>query len=229
MNLKYIAKKMASDWLQELSSEFDKEYMIGLNQFLDSELKNGKTIFPEMMNIFSAFELTPLNQVKVVIIGQDPYHGDGQAHGLSFSVLPNIQPPPSLKNIYKELENDLNIPHAKHGHLIKWAQQGVLMINSVLTVEKGKAGSHHNRGWEQFTDKVIQLINDKKQGVIFLLWGNSAQRKAKRIDPQRHYLLKTAHPSPLSAFRGFFGSKQFSKTNEILLKNNLIPIDWSID
>ncbi len=185
------------------------------------------TIYPSQSDIFNALKYTPLEEVKVVIIGQDPYHGPKQAHGLSFSVLPGITPPPSLKNIFLELKNDLGISIPNHGCLINWAKQGVLLLNAVLTVESGKPQSHANIGWEHFTDKIIQVLNDKKNGLVFLLWGAYAQRKGEIIDPTKHYILKAAHPSPFSV-KGFLSCRHFSKTNEILKKMNKTPINWDL-
>lgn len=196
-----------------------------LLQFLHMEKKKGKKIFPPEEQIFSAFEQTPFNHVKVVILGQDPYHGLGQAHGLSFSVGAEVRLPPSLVNIYKELKSDLgNAP--SNGSLIHWAQQGVLLLNSVLTVEEGKAGSHHKKGWEQFTDKVIEILNREKNNLVFVLWGAPAQKKAAHVDDQKHLLIKSAHPSPLSSYRGFFGSKPFSKANDYLKAHHQREIAW---
>lgn len=215
-------------WMQKLRAEMNKEYFQQLCHFIDHEIDQGKTIYPPVDEIFSAFNHTPFDKVKVVIIGQDPYHGPGQAHGLSFSVKPRVKIPPSLRNIYKELHEDLGIVIPKNGDLISWADQGVLMLNTVLTVEQGKAGSHHKKGWEKFTDKVIEVLNDEKENLVFLLWGSPAQKKGIKVDEQKHLVLKSVHPSPLSAYRGFFGSKHFSKTNEYLARNKLEPINWEI-
>lgn len=203
--------------------------MVSLKQFLISEKQQNKVIFPPSTEIFNAFNLTPFDKVKVVIIGQDPYHGYGQAHGLSFSVKDHVRLPPSLQNIYKELETDIEgfkIPTS--GNLTKWAKQGVLLLNATLTVEANKAGSHQKRGWETFTDEAIKAVSDYKQGVVFILWGRFAQDKERLIDTSKHYIIKSAHPSPFSAYNGFFGSKPFSKTNEFLKKQNLQPIDWQV-
>ncbi|MCK5884784.1 MAG: uracil-DNA glycosylase [Bacteriovoracaceae bacterium] len=213
-------------WRDHLSCEINCDYMLTLEAFLEAEKEKGKTIFPAETNIFSAFDSTPLNKVRVVIIGQDPYHGDDQAHGMSFSVLPGVKIPPSLRNIYKELKSDLGISSPSSGHLIGWAKQGVLLLNTVLTVEKSIAASHQKKGWEQFTDKVIQVLNDECDDLVFLLWGSSAQKKAKGVDLVKHHILKTVHPSPLSAYRGFLGCKHFSHTNEILIQKGYDPIDW---
>ncbi len=229
MKISKLAKNIDPTWFKHLRDEFDKEYMIKLESFLECEKKAGKTIFPQESDIFSSLEVTPLDKVKVVIIGQDPYHGDNQAHGMSFSVRPGVRLPPSLRNIYKELQSDLGINPSDSGYLIKWSKQGVLLLNSVLTVEKGKAGSHQKKGWEKFTDKIIEILNEQKSDLVFLLWGSPAQKKAKGVDKQKHHILKTVHPSPLSAHRGWFGCKHFSMTNEYLKSKNLEPIDWSVD
>ena len=186
-----------------------------------------KEIYPPQCDVFNALKYTPFEKIKVVIIGQDPYHGPGQAHGLSFSVPPGIAPPPSLKNIFLELNNDLGLPIPKQGCLIKWAEQGVLLLNAVLTVESGKPQSHANKGWEQFTDKIIQVVSDKKQGVIFMLWGAYAQRKGEIIDPTKHFILKAAHPSPFSV-KGFLSCRHFSKANVFLMKQGKTAIDWNL-
>ena len=218
---------LASDWQAHLADEFNKDYMQRLREFLVQEKEARKVIFPHSNDCFNALNETPFEQVKVVILGQDPYHGPNQAHGLSFSVKPGIKTPPSLVNIYKELEADLNIPIANHGYLINWARQGVLLLNSVLTVEASKAGSHQNNGWETFTDQVIQLINEHHQGVVFMLWGSYAQKKGRHIDRSKHCVLESVHPSPLSAYRGFFGCGHFSKANQYLESIGKAPIDWS--
>lgn len=215
-------------WKSALALEFDEHYMIGLGKFLEKEANAGKVIYPKESNIFAAFNLTPFDNVKVVIIGQDPYHGPGQAHGLSFSVPRGVKIPPSLVNIYKELKDDLGITPPDHGHLESWARQGVLLLNNVLTVEDGKAGSHHGQGWEKFTDKVIEILNQKKENLVFILWGAPAQKKAAAVDTKKHFILKSVHPSPLSSYRGFFGSKPFSQTNEFLKAKGLKEIDWVI-
>lgn len=216
-----------SSWKKLLKSEFDKAYMIELEEKLRSEYKE-KLIFPKPPEIFNAFNLTSFDDVKVVIIGQDPYHGPGQAHGLCFSVQPQIKIPPSLANIYKEIESDLKIKMPPHGNLKSWTKQGVLLLNALLTVENGKPMAHKKIGWEQFTDHVIDLINDKKENVVFMLWGSPAHNKAKNVDPAKHYILKSVHPSPLSSYRGFFGSKHFSMCNEFLDSKGIKAIDWSI-
>jgi uracil-DNA glycosylase len=193
-----------------------------------SERERGKRIFPKGCDWFRALDLTPLDQVRVVILGQDPYHGPGQAHGLCFSVKPGIRPPPSLVNIYKELESDLGITPRRHGFLEHWARQGVLLLNSVLTVEMGRAASHRDRGWERFTDRIISEVNSKSEPVVFLLWGSYAQKKAAFVDSSRHLILKAAHPSPLSAHSGFFGCRHFSRTNAFLISRGQEPIDWAL-
>ena len=214
-----------TSWYELLKDEFEKDYFLKLRQFIKNEYKT-KQIFPHPKNIFKAFELTPVNDVKVVILGQDPYHGADQAHGLAFSVQENIKIPPSLSNIYKELYDDLNIPIKRSGNLEYWAKQGVLLLNSVLTVESGKANSHKNIGWEKFTENVISLISKKKEILVFLLWGNYAHKKEDFIESNNHLILKSVHPSPLSAYNGFFGSKHFSKANNFLKKNNIKEIVW---
>ena len=214
-----------TSWYELLKDEFDKDYFLKLRQFIKNEYKT-KQIFPHPKDIFKAFELTPVNDVKVVILGQDPYHGANQAHGLAFSVQEDIKIPPSLNNIYKELYDDLNIPIKRSGNLEYWAKQGVLLLNSVLTVESGKANSHKNIGWEKFTESVISLISKKKEILVFLLWGNYAHKKEDFIESNNHLILKSVHPSPLSAYNGFFGSKHFSKANNFLKKNNIKEIVW---
>lgn len=220
--------RLDESWKAALSAELESPYMAELRSFLQSELAHGKEIFPKPSEYFGALDLTPLDQVKVVILGQDPYHGDGQAHGLCFSVQPDVRTPPSLKNIYKELEADLGIPKASHGHLVSWARQGVLLLNSVLTVERALAASHRGRGWERFTDAVIAQVNQLDHPVVFLLWGAYAQKKAQFVDEGRHLVLKAAHPSPLSAHNGFLGCRHFSKANDFLEKNDMQPIDWRL-
>jgi uracil-DNA glycosylase len=215
-------------WLVHLAGEFDQPYMQQLKQFLLQQKQSGKVIYPESKNIFNAFNSTPLDQVKVVILGQDPYHGPGQAHGLCFSVQPGIQPPPSLQNMFKELRRDLGFTIPKHGCLQAWANQGVLLLNATLTVEQARAGSHQGQGWETFTDKAIQLVNDQCQGVVFILWGSYAQKKATFIDAHKHLVLRAPHPSPLSAHRGFIGCGHFSVTNQYLQRNNKVPVDWQL-
>ena len=215
-------------WRTPLKPEFDSPYMAELKAFLVKEREAGKRIFPKGNEWFHALDATPLEKVRVVVLGQDPYHGEGQAHGLSFSVQPGVPPPPSLVNIYKELQSDLGIKPARHGHLESWAQQGVLLLNAVLTVEAGQAASHQRRGWERFTDAVIRLVNDQPRHIVFILWGAYAQKKAAFVDRQRHLVLTSAHPSPLSAHNGFFGSKPFSKANAYLEQNGEAPINWAL-
>lgn len=220
--------KLEPSWKALLAEQFNKEYMRHLKQFLLSEKKSGKRICPKGPDYFNAFTYTPVSNVKVVLLGQDPYHGLGQAHGLSFSVKPGVRVPPSLQNIYKELASDLNITPPNHGYLTHWAEQGVLLLNSVLTVEQGKASSHQGKGWEQFTDYVIEVLNNKKENLVFLLWGSYAQNKGEFIDGDRHLVLKTTHPSPFSAHRGFLGCRHFSKTNTYLINHGIKPIDWQL-
>lgn len=220
--------QIKSSWKDKLKSEFKKEYMVKLEDFLSNELAKGKIIYPQMSEIFQALNKTDFESVRVVIIGQDPYHGPGQAHGMCFSVKPDVKIPPSLVNIYKELEADLKIPPATHGHLMHWAEQGVLLLNAVLTVEKGKPNSHRNKGWEIFTDKIIQLLNIDRENIVFLLWGSPAQKKAATVDPDRHLVLKTSHPSPFSVYRGFSGCRHFSKTNDYLKSKGIQEIDWKL-
>jgi uracil-DNA glycosylase len=219
---------LEESWLPYLAPEFEKPYMQELLSFLEKERKAGKVIYPETSRIFEAFRLTPFSNVKVVILGQDPYHGVGQAHGLCFSVKKEVKVPPSLVNIFKELKDDMSLEIPSHGHLASWAEQGVLLLNTVLTVEEGKAGSHHQKGWEKFTDKVIEILNAEKKNLVFILWGTPAQKKSSQVDTNKHLVLKSVHPSPLSVYRGFLGSKPFSQTNKYLKKNKLGEIDWSL-
>lgn len=216
-------------WLTHLTAEFDQPYMQQLKQFLLHEKTAGKIIYPASNNIFNAFNSTPLNQVKVVIIGQDPYHGPNQAHGLCFSVQKGIQIPPSLQNIFKEQQRDLGLPIPLHGCLQSWADQGVLLLNATLTVEQAKAGSHQGKGWETFSDKAIDLVSKHNNAVVFMLWGSYAQKKIDLIDTQKHLILKAPHPSPLSAHRGFIGCGHFSRANDYLIKTNRAPINWSLN
>lgn len=222
--------KLHESWKRPLSDEFASDYMTQLRAFLLAEKANGKRIFPAGSEYFRALDLTPLDKVRVVILGQDPYHGPGQAHGLCFSVQPGVKPPPSLVNIYKEMQSDLGITQPNHGHLEHWAQQGVLLLNSVLTVEAHQAASHRGKGWEQFTDAIVRLIAVKDEPVVFLLWGSYAQKKAGFVQSVeqggKHHILKSVHPSPLSAHRGFIGCKHFSQTNAFLEERGLDPIDW---
>ncbi|WP_331372302.1 uracil-DNA glycosylase [Sinorhizobium chiapasense] len=220
--------RLEDSWKTALAPEFSSAYMGDLKRFLLEEKNGGRQIFPRGSEYFRALDLTPLDKVRVVILGQDPYHGDGQAHGLCFSVRPGVRTPPSLVNIYKELQDDLGIPPARHGFLESWARQGVLLLNSVLTVERGRAASHQGRGWERFTDAVIRAINAQQQPVVFMLWGSYAQKKAAFVDQSRHLVLKAAHPSPLSAHSGFLGCRHFSKANDFLVSKGFDPIDWRL-
>lgn len=217
-----------NDWLTPLKPEFSKPYYADLFEFVKKEYATTR-IFPPADDIFNAFHLTPLHEVKVVILGQDPYHNDGQAHGLCFSVKPDVDIPPSLVNIYKELHDDLGCYIPNNGYLTKWAKQGVLMLNTVLTVRAHQANSHRGMGWEQFTDAAIRILNEQERPIVFILWGSPAQKKAQMLHNPKHLILKAPHPSPLSAYRGFFGSRPFSQTNEFLVKNGLEPIDWQIE
>lgn len=214
-------------WLEPLRDEFEQAYMQKLRDFLRQE-KQQHVVYPPGPLIFNALNSTPLDKVKVVIIGQDPYHGPGQAHGLCFSVPPGVPVPPSLRNIFKELQDDLGIAPATHGNLQHWAEQGVLLLNAVLTVRQGQPGAHQGRGWETFTDRVIELVNQKQDQVVFFLWGSYAQKKGACIDGSRHCVLRAPHPSPLSAHRGFFGSRPFSRANDYLLANGKTPVDWQL-
>ena len=220
--------KLNGDWEEALKGEFKKPYYKELYYFIKNEYET-KQIFPPFEDLFSAFHFTALKDVKVVILGQDPYHNDGQAHGLSFSVKPEVAIPPSLLNIYKELQDDLGTYIPDNGYLLKWAKQGVFLLNAVLTVRAHNAASHSNKGWEKFTDAVIEILNKEDRPIVFLLWGRFAKEKAKMLNNPKHLVLTAAHPSPLSAYNGFFACKHFSKTNEFLKKNNREPIDWQID
>ena len=217
--------RIEESWKQHLQSEFDKEYFVKLTDYVRSEYRQ-TTVYPPASLIFNAFNLCPFNNVKVVIIGQDPYHEPGQAHGLCFSVNDGVAIPKSLINIYKEISDDLGITPPRSGNLTRWAEQGVLLLNATLTVRAHAAGSHQGRGWEEFTDAVIHKLNDEKQNLVFILWGSYAQRKGAFIDRNRHLVLQSAHPSPLSAYRGFFGNHQFSRTNEYLKEHGIEPIEW---
>ena len=217
-----------NDWLAPLKPEFSKPYYAELFKFVKNEYAT-RQIFPPADDIFNAFHLTPLHEVKVVILGQDPYHNDGQAHGLCFSVKPDVDIPPSLVNIYQELHDDLGCYIPNNGYLTKWAKQGVLMLNTVLTVRAHQANSHRGMGWEQFTDAAIRILNEQDRPIVFILWGSPAQKKAQMLNNPKHLILKAPHPSPLSAYRGFFGSRPFSQTNEFLVRNGLEPIDWQIE
>lgn len=227
-NLEVKTPKIDQSWLTELKTEFESDYFKELKFFLLEEKKK-HTIYPKGEDIFNAYNLTPFNQVKVVIIGQDPYHGENQAHGLCFSVKKGVKPPPSLKNIYKELKTDVDFTEPNHGELTQWAKQGVFLLNATLTVRKSQPGSHQKKGWETFTNETIKAISNKKKGVVFLLWGRFAQEKEKLIDAKKHHILKAAHPSPFSAYNGFFGCKHFSKTNSLLQSQNLTPINWNLE
>ena len=218
--------KIEQSWKDALSGEFAKDYFVKLTNFVRSEYLSGKTIYPEAKNIFNAFNLCPLSNVKVVIIGQDPYHEPHQAHGLCFSVQSDVDFPPSLVNIYKEIESDIGHKSITNGDLSSWARQGVLLLNSTLTVQAHIAASHSGRGWETFTDAVIRTVNENRKNVVYMLWGSFAQKKAEFVDSANNLLLKSAHPSPLSAYRGFFGNHHFSRANEYLVENGQTPIDW---
>lgn len=219
---------ISNDWLEVLGTEFNKPYYKALYDFVKTEY-NTRQVFPPADDIFNAFHLTPLNKVKVVIIGQDPYHNVGQAHGLCFSVKPDVDIPPSLLNIYKELRDDLGCYIPNNGYLVKWAEQGILMLNTVLTVRAHQANSHRGKGWEEFTDAAIRTLNKQDRPIVFILWGRPAQMKARMLDNPKHLILKAAHPSPLSASNGFFGSRPFSQTNHFLEDKGLDPIDWQIE
>ncbi len=219
---------IGNEWDNLLKDEFNKEYYQKLREFLAKEYRT-KKVFPDMYDIFNALKLTSYSDVNVVIIGQDPYHGEGQAHGLSFSVKKGVEPPPSLKNIFKELKNDLGVAVPNHGELTKWARQGVLLLNAVLTVRMGEANSHKNMGWEKFTDRVIELLNKREKPIVFLLWGANARKKKELITNPVHKILESVHPSPLSAHNGFFGCKHFSETNGFLESVGRKAIDWSLD
>ncbi|NLL51241.1 MAG: uracil-DNA glycosylase [Peptococcaceae bacterium] len=219
---------LKNDWHDLLKNEFSKEYYLKIRQFLINEYRT-KTVYPDMYDIYNALHFTPYKDVKVVILGQDPYHGPNQAHGLSFSVKPGVQAPPSLVNIFKELHNDLGCYIPNNGYLKKWADQGVLLLNASLTVRAGQANSHSAIGWEKFTDQVIQVLNDREDPVVFILWGKKAQAKLSIITNPWHFIIKSPHPSPLSAHAGFFGSKPFSKTNQFLSSIGKKPIDWQIE
>lgn len=220
--------KIEPSWFSILEPEFNKPYMSELRQFLQQEKQSGKNIFPPASQVFNAFNSTPFDQVKVVVLGQDPYHGAGQAHGLCFSVMPGVRIPPSLKNIYKELHADLGIAVPEHGCLQPWAEQGVLLLNATLTVEESKAGAHQGRGWEQFTDAAVHALAEQREGLVFILWGSYAQKKGGFIDNRRHLVLKGPHPSPLSAHRGFFGTQPFSQANAYLQSRGEAPINWAL-
>jgi uracil-DNA glycosylase len=220
--------KIEASWKEVLKDEFKKPYFKQIAEHLKTEKAQGKTIYPPGSQIFHAFEATPFDELKVVILGQDPYHGPRQAHGLSFSVQKGVPPPPSLINIFKELQDDVGVPIPNHGHLEKWAKQGVLLLNASLTVRAGEPMSHSKLGWEKFTNTVIEKVSDLKEQVVFVLWGRFAQEKQSLIDQKKHYIIKSAHPSPLSAKNGFFGSRPFSKINNYLVKHGIDPIDWAL-
>ncbi len=219
--------KIGNDWDEVLEGEFEKPYYLELRQFLKNEYET-QVIYPDMYDIFNALKYTSYKDTKVLILGQDPYHGENQAHGLAFSVKPGVRIPPSLLNMYKELHTDLGCFIPNNGYLVPWAEQGVLLLNTALTVRAHQANSHKGKGWEVFTDNIIKLLNLRDEPVIFILWGNNARSKKKLIDTNKHYIIESAHPSPLSASRGFFGSKPFSKTNDILIKLGIDPINWQI-
>lgn len=218
---------LGNDWDALLAEEFTKDYYLDLRAFLLAEYRS-RTIFPDAWHIFDALKETPFETAKVVLLGQDPYHGPGQAHGMSFSVLPGTPKPPSLVNIFKELQEDLNIPLPREGYLLPWAHQGVLLLNAVLTVRSGSPNSHRGRGWEQLTDRVLQLLDQREQPLVFLLWGAAARAKKSLLKGEHHCILEAPHPSPLSAYRGFFGCRHFSKTNDFLRARGLDPVDWSL-
>ncbi|WP_026568934.1 uracil-DNA glycosylase [Sediminibacillus terrae] len=218
---------LKNDWNEKLQEEFEQDYYLELREFLKQEYDQ-TTVYPAMDHIYEALQLTSYANTKVVILGQDPYHGPNQAHGLSFSVQPGVTPPPSLKNIFKELNDDMGCPIPEHGHLKKWAEQGVLMLNTVLTVRKGQAASHRGKGWEHFTNRVIEVLNERERPVVFLLWGRHAQEKQALLDTDKHRVITSPHPSPFSANKGFFGSKPFSRANSYLKELGEAPIDWCL-
>ena len=220
--------KLEPSWLNVLGGEFDQPYMQQLREFLLQQKGAGRVIYPPSSQWFSAFNSTPFDQVRVVILGQDPYHGPNQAHGLCFSVMPGVKVPPSLMNIFKELQDDLAVQPPAHGCLTSWAEQGVLLLNATLTVEQANAGAHQGKGWERFTDQAIRALNDQRDGIVFLLWGSYAQKKGAFIDQSRHLVLKSVHPSPLSAYRGFLGCKHFSTANNYLQQRGQLAIDWQL-
>lgn len=223
-----VDPRIGEEWKTHLQEEFGASYFSALKRFLLEE-KEQRTVYPPGDRIFAAFDHTPFSQVRVVILGQDPYHGPGQANGLCFSVHDGVKHPPSLVNILKELRDDMGVPYPRSGDLSKWADQGVLLLNATLTVRKGEAGSHRGQGWERFTDAVVKKLSEEKDGVVFLLWGRQAQEKGKHVDPFRHHVLEAPHPSPFSAHNGFFGCRHFSKTNEILREQGEAPIDWALE
>jgi uracil-DNA glycosylase len=219
---------LEESWKLRLQPEFHQPYMDQLRTFLQQRKQAGATVYPPGRQIFNAFNSTPFEAVRVVILGQDPYHGPRQAHGLCFSVLPGIPPPPSLVNVFKELHSDLGLPVPEHGYLQSWASQGVLLLNAVLTVERGQAGAHQGKGWELFTDQVVRLLNAEREGLVFMLWGGYALKKGAVVDRKRHLVLSAPHPSPLSAYRGFFGCRHFSRANQYLQEQGLAPVDWRL-
>lgn len=221
--------QLESSWKAVLQDQFELDYMQSLRRFLLAEKQQGRQIYPAGPDIFNALNSTPFDEVKIVILGQDPYHGPGQAHGLCFSVRPGMPVPPSLQNIYKEIHADLGIAPTRHGCLDTWAAQGVLLLNAVLTVEAGKAAAHQGKGWEVFTDRIISLLNERREHLVFLLWGSYAQRKGAMIDRDRHLVLQSPHPSPLSAHRGFFGNQHFSRSNDYLREHGQTAIDWRVE
>jgi uracil-DNA glycosylase len=220
--------QLHDSWLSRLDDQFQQEYMQNLRDFLLTRKKHQAVIYPPGAQIFNALNATPFDQVRVVILGQDPYHGPGQAHGLCFSVQPGVKVPPSLANIYREIEADLGIGPPHHGYLQSWAEQGVLLLNAVLTVERGQAGSHQGKGWGTFTDVIVRLLNDEREGLVFMLWGSYAMKKGAVIERRKHFVLKAPHPSPLSAHRGFLGCRHFSSANDYLQQHQHSPIDWSV-
>lgn len=222
-----MAPTLTNDWADHLNDEFQKPYYLALREFLIDEYRS-TTVYPKMHDLFNALHYTAYSEVKVCILGQDPYHGPGQAHGLCFSVQPGVAPPPSLQNIFKELHSDLGCPIPDHGCLVHWAKQGVLLLNTVLSVRRGQPNSHRGKGWEQFTDRVIEVLNAREKPLVFLLWGRNAQAKKGMIDGTRHAVIESAHPSPYSANQGFFGSRPFSRANEYLRRWGVEPVDWAI-
>lgn len=228
MNDRTSQLRLEDSWKQRLGPEFEQPYMRQLKQFLQQRKSAGARIYPPGSLIFNALDSTPFESVRAVVLGQDPYHGPGQAHGLCFSVQPGVQTPPSLKNIYQAMQRDLGTQPASHGCLQAWAERGVLLLNAVLTVEAGQAGSHQGKGWERFTDRIVELLNQERDHLVFMLWGSAAQRKGAVVDESRHLVLRAPHPSPLSAHRGFFGCKHFSRANQYLEQHGLEPVDWSL-
>jgi uracil-DNA glycosylase len=220
--------QLEGSWLERLDDQFQREYMQKLRDFLVTRKEHRAVIYPPGKQIFNALNSTPFEQVRVVILGQDPYHGPGQAHGLCFSVQSGVRVPPSLANIYREIQSDLGIESPHNGYLQSWAEQGVLLLNAVLTVERGQAGSHQGKGWEIFTDAIVQLLNDERENLVFMLWGSYAMKKGAVIDSRKHLVLKAPHPSPLSAHRGFLGCRHFSSANDYLKKHQQLPIDWAV-